>query len=76
MKIFVKHKLHKHKHKHSFIKHISSHIIKYDQFWSFLFGLYSSILLCISFISFKYSIKALESFKRFKSVLSRFLINN
>ena len=42
----------------------------------FLFGLYYSMFLQISFISFEYSIKALESLKCFKPVLSLFLIEN
>ena len=42
----------------------------------FLFGLYSSIFLYISSISFEYSIKALESLKYFKFVLSLLLIKN
>ena len=42
----------------------------------FLFGLCSSIFLCISSMSFDYWIKALESFKCFKLVLSLLLISN
>ena len=42
----------------------------------FLFGFYSLIFLRISSISFEYSIKALESLKCFKSVLSRLIIKN
>ena len=42
----------------------------------FLFGLYSSIFLEISSLSFEYSIKALESVKCFKSVLSLLLVSS
>ena len=42
----------------------------------FLFGLYSSIFLEISSISFELSIKALESSKCFKPVLFRLSIKN
>ena len=39
-----------------------------------LFGLYCSVFLWISSISFEYSIKTLELFKCLKSILSGFLI--
>ena len=42
----------------------------------FLFGLYSSISLKILSISLEYSIKAFESFKYFKHVVSLLLIGN
>ena len=41
-----------------------------------LFGFYASILLQISSISFEHSIKALESFKYFMSLLFLLLISN
>ena len=42
----------------------------------FLFGLYSSIFLQMSPMSFEYSIKAFESLKYFKPVLSLLLISD
>ena len=42
----------------------------------FLLGMYSSVFLYISSISFEYSIKALESLKCFKPGFSSLLIKN
>ena len=57
-------------------KYISNHIIKYNEYFSFLFRLHSSIFLKISFIWFEYSIKAFESFKYFKPVICLLSMNN
>ena len=56
-------------------KHISNHVIKIISL-RFSFGLYSSIFLQLSSISFEYSIKALESLKCFKPALFLLLIKN
>ena len=59
-------------------KHISNHIIEYNQMkiFRFLFGFYSSISLKMSSISFEYSVKAFESLKYFKPVFSLLVISN
>ena len=60
----------------SVIKHISNHIIEYDQnFSSFIWIIFFRISV-IPFILFEYSIKAFESLKYFKPVLSLLLISN
>ena len=55
---------------------INNHIINSDQYFMFLFGLYSSIFSKPSSISFEYSIKALESFKYFLGLVSLLLTSN
>ena len=51
-------------------------IIRFLRILHFLFGLYSSMFLQTSSISFDYSIKDLKSLKYIKSVLSPLLIKN
>ena len=55
-------------------KHISNHIVKYNQYFTFFTKLYSTMFSKISFMSFEYLITALESLHCLKPTLSRLLI--
>ena len=58
------------------VKHISNHIIKYDQYFGFYIWILIFNILQTSSISFENSIKALESLKHFMSAPSHLLISN